>query len=115
MMMATSQAAPSALAFPALAGLGRRIAAYLLDLLIAFSVLLLVAISMRVFRAVGVWTPDGTEDPVEIWRALGVGAKLLVVSAYVLSGGPVYFILFHASPWQASHVGQTPPEDLRDR
>jgi uncharacterized RDD family membrane protein YckC len=100
--MATSQAAPSASASPALAGLGPRIAAYLLDLLIALSVLLLVAITMRVLRAVGVWTPGVGGDPVEIWRALGVGAKLLIVSAYVLAGGPVYYILFHASPWQAT-------------
>jgi uncharacterized RDD family membrane protein YckC len=38
----------------------------------------------------------------ELWKALGFNAKLLVIFAYVLSLGPVYFVLFHASPRQAT-------------
>ena len=84
------------------ADLPRRIAAYLLDVLIAFSVMVPVAISMRLFRAIGVWTPAIGGDPHSIWLTLGAGSKLLIILAYFISMGPFYFILFHASPWQAT-------------
>jgi len=37
-----------------------------------------------------------------MWVALGVGAKLLILLAYVLSMGAMYRVLFEASTWQAS-------------
>jgi uncharacterized RDD family membrane protein YckC len=33
---------------------------------------------------------------------MGVTAKLFIVLAFVLSSGPVYFMLWEASPWQAT-------------
>jgi len=85
------------------AGLGRRVAAYLIDLGVVFAVLAFVAISMRLFRAIGLWVPAAAVgDPTDMWAALGVFSKLLVVLAYVVSFGPTYFILFHASRWQAT-------------
>ena len=100
--MASSQMALGPSIRPSFAGLGSRITAYLLDLLIAFSVLILAGITMRTLRAVGLWTPAGMGDPEQAWRTLGVGAKLAIVSAFVVSGGPIYLILFEASPWQAT-------------
>ena len=99
--MATSPAAPNVSSAVPFASLPRRIAAYLLDILIAFAVMVPVAITMRLFRAIGVWTPAGG-DPVTLWTSLGVGPKLLVILAYIILMGPLYFILFHASPWQAT-------------
>jgi uncharacterized RDD family membrane protein YckC len=93
------------------AGLGPRLGAYLVDLLIAFSLLIVVAMLLRVFRAFGIWEPGaGTQlqvgsagmTPEEIWRSLGAGAKLAVIIAFVLSQGAIYRVLFEASAWQAT-------------
>jgi uncharacterized RDD family membrane protein YckC len=85
------------------ASLGRRLAAYLLDLVIATSVVFLVGPCLRIFRAVGVWVPAGAgATPSEIYNALGFVPKLFVVFAFVLSTGPVYFALCEASAWQAT-------------
>src|ERR1700757_5146984 len=85
------------------AGVGTRVAAHIIDLLILLCMLLLVSVIMRTLRATALWSPAGGASvaPDEQWRALGVGAKLLVVGAWVLASGPLYFILFEASPWQA--------------
>ena len=101
--MESSQPAPIPLPRPPYAGLGRRIVAHLLDILIAFSVVLLVGVLLRIFRAVGLWMPGGQEIPPEqTWRALGIAAKLFVVLVFVFSMGPIYFILWEASAWQAT-------------
>lgn len=100
--MTSSQPALT-LAPPSYAGLGARIGAHLIDVTIAFSVLVVVGITMRILRAVGLWTAatQGV-SPQEIWEALGVGAKLLILLAYALSMGAIYRALFEASAWQAS-------------
>jgi uncharacterized RDD family membrane protein YckC len=108
--MDSSQIAPGPSVSPRFASLGRRIGAYILDVLIAFSVLVLVAITFRVLRAAGLWMPVGAgalppgagATPEELWRALGVGAKLAIMLAFVISGGTIYLILFECSPWQAT-------------
>jgi len=66
-----------------------------------------VAVSMRIFRAIGLWTPAGGEyfTPEQMWHALGVGRKFLFIVAYFISLGPFYFTMFQASPWQAT-IGQ---------
>ena len=99
--MASSQVVPITLPSP-YASLGRRVAAHLLDVLVAFSVLLLVAIVMRGLRAFGFWTPDPGRTPEQAWQALGIVAKMFVLVAFVLSMGPIYFMLWEASPWQAT-------------
>ena len=99
--MESSQTVPNATPSP-YASLGRRIAAHLLDVLVAFSVLLLVAIVMRGLRAFGLWMPDPGRTPEQAWQALGVVAKIFILVAFVLSMGPIYFMLWEASSWQAT-------------
>jgi uncharacterized RDD family membrane protein YckC len=41
-------------------------------------------------------------SPVEIWQGLAVSTKLLFLSAFILSMGPIYYVLFEASSWQAT-------------
>jgi len=102
-MNATSSVGLTASASLLYASLWRRIGAYAIDLVLAISVLILVAISMRMFRALGVWTPVPTGvDPETTWFTLGVGTNLLVMLGYVVAMGPTYFIFFHSSPWQAT-------------
>jgi uncharacterized RDD family membrane protein YckC len=84
------------------ASLGRRIAAHLLDVLVAFSVLLVAAILMRGLRAFGFWVPDPGRTPEQAWQGLGIIAKMSILVAFVLSTGPIYFMLWEASPWQAT-------------
>jgi uncharacterized RDD family membrane protein YckC len=101
--MATSQPASGASAYPSSGGLGRRTAAYVLDLLVALAPLLLVSFTMRALRGVGLWEPaEVGADPAESWHAMGLGAKLLIVFSFFLSTGPVYVFLFESSPWQAT-------------
>ncbi len=86
------------------AALGTRIAAHLIDLVILLCMLLLVAVVMRTLRTMALWSPAmGAETtPEQQWRSLGAAAKLMVIGAWVLASGPLYFILFEASPWQAT-------------
>ena len=111
--MESSQAVPITLPSP-YASLGRRVAAHLLDVLVAFSVLLLVAIVMRGLGAFGFWMPDPGRDS----RASLAGAwdccQMFVLVAFVLSMGPIYFMLWEASPWQAT-LGKRLLEHLCDR
>jgi uncharacterized RDD family membrane protein YckC len=100
--MASPQIAPTPSVTPTFASLGRRIGAYLIDILLVFCVLAWVAITFRVLRAAGIWTPGGGAPPDVLWRALGIGAKLAVLLAFVIAGGPIYLILFECSPWQAT-------------
>jgi len=102
--MASSQPA-QAIAFSiSYAGLGRRFCAYVVDLVVCFSVFVVVAIVLRVLRSSGIWTPALGEgaDPAELWRALGFSAKLSILVTFFLTQGPLYWILFEASAWQAT-------------
>ena len=88
---------------PSYAGLGRRIAAHLIDALIAIAVLLAASLAMRWLRALGIFTafPEGI-DPVVAWHGLAAPAKLAIIVAFIVSMGPIYLGLFQASAWQAS-------------
>lgn len=103
-MAASSLAAPVVVPQPSFASLGRRLAAYFLDALIAASVMVFTASTMRGLRALGLWTsslPQGV-SPEVTWRAQGPGAKFAVVFGFVLLMGPIYLTLFESSAWQAS-------------
>ena len=87
------------------AGLGRRLAAILLDMVIVFSVTLLVAITMRLLIVTGAWVPASGQakvDLYETWIAFGWLSKLSISFGFVLSAGLLYYPFFHASPWQAT-------------
>jgi len=85
------------------AGLGRRVAAHLIDILIAFAVTLAAGFFMQYLRARGFWTaPEGDQDPLTLWRGMPGAARLAVVIAFIVSMGPFYLGLFQASAWQAS-------------
>src|SRR5450755_2073488 len=108
--MASSQPALT-LDSRAYGGLGRRLGAYLVDVVIAFSLLLLVGITFRIFRALGLWGTVAAQQlaqgtpawaPEEAWKALSVGAKLAIVVAFILSEGAIYRVLLEASAWQAT-------------
>jgi len=68
------------------------------------SLLLVVAVVLRALRSSGIWGPtlEAGIDPRELWRALGFGAKLSVIVAFIVIQGPMYFALFEASAWQAT-------------
>lgn len=83
------------------ATLGRRLAAWSIDSAILLSLLLLISILARIFRAAGIWAPSGL-PPEEAWKALGYSAKFFIVFAFILSLGPVYFVLCEASQRQAT-------------
>jgi hypothetical protein len=107
-IMASSPSAPTALPQPAFAGLGRRLAAYLLDVVIAASVMFIAGFTMRGFRAFGLSRPAAERagegyDPIAAWHALGAGAKLCVVFGFVLSMGPIYLALFELQHHRRVH------------
>jgi len=83
------------------ASFGRRFAAWSIDSAILLSLLLLIAVLGRCLRATGIWTPSGL-SPEQAWNALGYSSKIFVVFAFILSLGPVYFVLGEASPRQAT-------------
>jgi len=99
--MASSQLAPSAPPQPTFAGLGRRIAAHLIDAVISLAVVLAASLAMQGLRAVGVWSPPAA-DPISNWRALEFTARLAVVIAFLVATGAIYRAFFEASVWQAS-------------
>ena len=37
-----------------------------------------------------------------MWDGLGPAAKYAVLTAYIVATGPIYYTLFHSSPWQAT-------------
>ena len=85
------------------AGLGPRISAHLIDITIAFTVILASGFLMRYLQTLGLWTvPGGAQDPVTIWHALPAAAQLAVILAFVISKGSFYSGFFQASAWQAS-------------
>ena len=79
----------------------RRIAAYSLDHIIYLLLVLVpVMIILQIFMKTGTWKPSA--PPNEVFNTLGFGAKCAIMFAFFVSTGPVYFILCHASPWQAT-------------
>src|SRR5262245_55139482 len=93
-------ASNSAVDQPRLAGVGARIAAYIVDAVINLCVVMAGAIVLRAFRALGLWT--ATANPQTAWAALGPGSKSAVLVAFLVSAGLWYFSFCHASPWQAT-------------
>jgi uncharacterized RDD family membrane protein YckC len=85
---------------PQPAGVGRRLAAYLIDVLISLVPVIITNITLRTLARTGAWVPP--PDPRAQWVALGSGAKSAVLVCFVFSTGVLYFILCHASPWQAT-------------
>lgn len=100
--MASSQPAPGVIPKSSFAPLGRRIAAYVIDVTITFAVLLAATLAIRWLRIVGVWTPAEGVDAVGSWALLETPAKVAVIIAFLVSMGPIYLALFEASAWQAS-------------
>jgi uncharacterized RDD family membrane protein YckC len=78
------------------------VAAYVIDLIIAFSVMMAAGFTSRILFAAGLVTPVPPTDPVSLWASLSAGLKLAVLFAYMLAMGPIYFALFESSPWQAT-------------
>ncbi len=88
---------------PRPAELGKRIAAWVVDLIVAFALVLLVGLTGRFLRAAGLWTlTPMANDPEVAWHAMSVGPKLLVILAWFVATGPFYFVVFHSSAWQAT-------------
>jgi uncharacterized RDD family membrane protein YckC len=78
-----------------------------LDMTISASVFLVVGLTMRGLRAIGLWKPAtkrAVEDPdlIAAWHALGAGSKLALVVGFILSMGVIYSALFESSAWQAT-------------
>jgi len=86
----------------AYATLGRRLVAFVLDLTLAvLAAMIPTYIAMRLLIGAGVWDP-AAGDTQRTWHLSGVGAKLSVFIAYLLSTGPIYHALFESSDWQAT-------------
>jgi uncharacterized RDD family membrane protein YckC len=79
------------------------VAAYLIDVLIALVVPVIITFIIgRILRAAGLIVPQENYDPREQWVGFGAGLKMAVLISFLLYTGPIYFILCHASPWQAT-------------
>jgi uncharacterized RDD family membrane protein YckC len=104
-MAASTQEAPDppgTAQVQAYATLDRRLAAYVLDLPVAmFGVMIPLMIVMRLIMASGAWAPAGG-DIRHAWSVIGLRGQLSIFIGFLLSTGPLYVILFHASPWQAT-------------
>jgi uncharacterized RDD family membrane protein YckC len=82
---------------------GRRLAAYFIDMLVGIGVPILITwVVGNILRSAGVLVRHDNYDPRETWVALGAAGKLAVFAGFILQTGPLYFILCHASEWQAT-------------
>jgi uncharacterized RDD family membrane protein YckC len=78
------------------ASVGLRLAAYLLDVSISFlSVTVPVYLILEVLIATGAWVPTQRQPD---WG----GSRYVIAIAFFLAMGPIYFVICHASPWQAT-------------
>lgn len=103
--MASAQVVPAVDLQLSYAGLARRVAAHLIDLMIALAVIMAGGLFMRWLRVLGVWhmpVPEGEADPAALWHAMAVGSKVAIVVAFIVSMGPFYSGLFQSSAWQAT-------------
>ena|ERR1035438_4614104 len=83
------------------AGVGSRVGAQLIDSCVSLSTVLFASLILRLLRLSSAWSPRGA-DARAMWDALDPAAKCAVLLAYIVATGPVYFTLFHSSPWQAT-------------
>jgi len=103
--MASSQVAPAVVLQPSYATLDRRVAAHLIDGLIALASLFAGGFVMRGLRGLGVWdvpVPEGQADPVMLWHWMSVPSKVAIIVAFIVSMGVFYSGFFQASAWQAT-------------
>jgi len=103
--MASSQVAPAVVLQLSYADLGRRVAAHLIDALIALAVMFAGGFAMRWLRVLGVWdvpVPEGEADPVMLWHWMNPASKVAIVVAFIVSMGVFYSGFFQASAWQAT-------------
>jgi len=93
-------------------GVGRRLAAHLVDLVILFSVLILHGLMFRMLRAAGIWKMTNAEpvSPEELWHSFGVAPKIAVLLALVVTSGLIYFLRIFGL---AGHPGKAHAEYLR--
>lgn len=85
------------------AGLGARVGAALIDLFIPISVLISFRIILLVLQGIGAWQPvEGQINLPQLWHSLGLGTQLAVFLIPLLWSGILYYVLCHASPWQAT-------------
>jgi uncharacterized RDD family membrane protein YckC len=92
----------------------RRAVAYLLDETLAVSTIMLSTwLILRSLMGLGIWgphlqvvAPAGTGqvgfDVASMWNTMEFAPKLLVFLAFLISCGPLYFIVMESSPWQAT-------------
>jgi uncharacterized RDD family membrane protein YckC len=91
----------------------RRAIAYLLDEILAILAILLTAwLILRLLMAAGIWgshlqagAAAGSGrgfDVASMWNTMEFAPKLAVFFAFLISCGPLYFILMESSPWQAT-------------
>jgi uncharacterized RDD family membrane protein YckC len=103
-----SQLAPLQPSHPSYAGFGSRLAAYLVDAGIISFVTVLVAVTWKILHVLRLLHEPAAVatgiamTPEMAWRVLGPVAKIFAVFAYIVSTGPLYRVLFEASPWQAT-------------
>jgi uncharacterized RDD family membrane protein YckC len=108
--MASSQVSspvpPSVFPQTSYAGLGRRVAAHLIDVLIVFVVVMSAGFFVRWLRVLGMWTVPttaaGEADPLTLWQSMGAGSKAAIIVCFIVSMGPFYLGLLQSSAWQAS-------------
>ncbi len=104
--MASSLAASPADLQLSYAGVGRRVAAHLIDTLIVFTLTLVAVFLILWLHRVGVWSPPtfptGPVDPLMLWEVTSVGARLLIIFNYFVALGVFYSGFLQASPWQAT-------------
>jgi uncharacterized RDD family membrane protein YckC len=102
-MAASPQAISTSIETRTYAALGRRLAAYLIDVVTFGSISFGVVGVLLLLRNLSLWSLSYHGIPPDaLWRALGLGAKLAILLAYVLSLGSLYFTTFESSPWQAT-------------
>src|SRR5262245_28307761 len=78
------------------ASLSLRWSAYIIDVsLSVLSVTVPVYLILRLLEATGAWVRTQRSPDWDGWR-------YVISIAFFLSTGPVYFVLCHASPWQAT-------------
>ena len=85
------------------AGFRRRFGAWCIDSLVLFLLLMMLAVVVRLLIATRLWIPAHVGvAPEEIWNTLAFSTKLFFLLTFVISLGPFYYAIFHASPWQAT-------------